>query len=223
MKNISYILIACYPDKGMKSYGSKSLMIFDKKKLLDYQCDWINQTKTINNEIMVITDFDSLKVSKTIQSPIRSLNLVDYNPIYFGCLNAKYDDIIFIDYGCLFNPSILKFQQNKSSILSVNEKKTKTNLDIGCLVKNDTVEHIFFDLPNDKFCNIFYISSEEKSKILSNKKYRKYNLLNFEIINMLINDGSVFSNKKISSKDFLYFTMINQKNGVKNFVKKISN
>ena len=37
MTGITYAIIACYIDKGMKSKGSKCLMEFNKKKLLDYQ------------------------------------------------------------------------------------------------------------------------------------------------------------------------------------------
>ena len=35
MKHITYVILACYADKGMKSLGSKGLMVFQNKKLLE--------------------------------------------------------------------------------------------------------------------------------------------------------------------------------------------
>ena len=221
MDNITYAIIGCYPDKGMKSHGSKGLISFNNKRLFEHQLDWIQNTNTHNEyETILICDFDIAKIKKTlISSKIKIHQVNNTNPIYAACELSKYDNLIIIDYGCLFNPVILD-NFKRTSILCVTDNE---HLDTGCVIKDNIVEHIFLDLHDDKFCNIFRISREDKTKILSNNKYKSFNLLYFEILNMLIDSGSKVMAKKIDRKDFFYFTQMRQKNAANKFIKKLSN
>jgi hypothetical protein len=227
MNNISYVIIACYPDKGMKSYGSQGLMVLDKKKLLDHQIAWISKlhsNKNHNYEIIIICDFDSSKVIKTYANNniIKIIENTNNNPVHVGALNAKFDQIVYIDYGCLFNPKILlDIDLSQSCVVCTNNAK-QTNLEVGLINNLDYVEHMFFDLPNNKFCNIFYVSPRDRIQILNNANFHKLNLLYFEIINLLIHNGCNIKFIKINNKDFIFFNHIKQKTGATNFVKKLS-
>jgi hypothetical protein len=225
MNNITYVILACNPDKGMKSYGSKGLLEFNKKKLFQHQFEWIrSNSKNKNYEILLICNFDLCRIQKIIDPDIKIFSSVGSNPIYVACSKAKYNKLIFMDYGCLFKPKILNNISSsvESSVLYVNDKKNQ-QLKIGCIIKDNYVEHIFLDLPDNKFCNIFSISSIDKQKILDNIEYQRFNLLYFEILNMLISSGSLVKSSSINSKDFLYFTQMRQKNDINTFIKKITN
>lgn len=218
--SVTYIIIACYPDKGMKSYGSKSLISFGKKRLIEYQLDIISKNKIDNYETIIISNFDTYKIQKMFSgTSIRVISLEEKdNPINIACKQAKYNNIVFIDYGCLINHRILKKMIGNSAIVCSNNDST---LDTGCVINDNKLEHIFFDLPDNKFCKIFSLSENDKKKILKNQY--SFNLLPFEIINELILDGSNFSINDTKNGDFLYFTHIKQKNDVNKFIKKTFN
>lgn len=220
MTKISYVIIACYSDKGMKSYGSKSLLEFGKKKLLQYQIECIKSIDNINYEIIVISDFETSKLQKYFGEQVNIVCLENKNPIYVGCKLAKYSHIVFIDYGCLFNKRILRHLSKDSCIITNNNKNLK--LDIGCIAEKNIVKHMFFDLPEHRFCNIFSITPENKNKILQIPGFDYFNLLSFEIINMLIELGDKFKLCNVSSNDFLFFNNMRQKNAVSKFIKNIT-
>lgn len=218
-EKITYIIIACYPDKGMKSHGSKGLIDFGKKKLLQYQLDSINKNKNTKSEILIVSDFDTFKINKLFYNQGVIIQLKEHNPIYTGCLYAKYPNIVFIDYGCLVKNTVIKKLPQGSSVTYV---KKNPKLDIGCVIQNNVVKHIFYDLPENKFCKIFSLCENDKNKILLNKNLSYFNLLPFEIINNLIDTGSQFDSHLIKSEDFMYFNHMRQKNDVAKFIKKLN-
>lgn len=222
MNNISYVIMACYPDKGMKSHGSKSLMTFNNNKLLDYQLSVIKQLhhKKDNYEIILVCDFDILKTQKYFSDKVKIIQSDKFNPVYTGASAAKYANVLFIDYGCIFDKEIIQ-QLTKdyySKILCVKKYK-HGKLDVGCIQTDESL-HFFFDLPNNKFCNMFYLIETDLRAIITNKKYGIYNLLYFEILNMLNNNNQI----KIAYADnmnFIYFNNMRQKNAINKFLSKI--
>lgn len=223
MNNISYVIIACYPDKGMKSYGSKSLLEFSKKKLLQHQIEVIKSVNHNNSyEIIVISDFETCKLQKVFSNQAQITCLQNQNPVFLGCKLAKYDHVVFIDYGCLFNKNILKNLTKDAYVATTNNQNNK--LDIGCIIDKNIVKHMFFDLPENKFCNIFSITSEYKNIILRNSDLDYFNLLAFEIINIVIDLGGKFKIHNIdNNRDFLFFNHMRQKHAVSKFIKNSSN
>jgi hypothetical protein len=221
MTNISYVIIACYADKGMKSYGSKSLIDFYKKKLLQYQIDCILESNHDKYEIIVISNFETQKIQKTFDG-IKVVSLENTNPIYLGCQLSKYKQTIFIDYGCLFSKNLIDNIKKTSSIVCSQSIKNAT-LNLGCLVSNRFLEHVFFDLPDNKFCNIFSIGEDDKKLILQNTDFGYSNLLCFELINKLMEVGSIFDVKFAKQEDFIYFNHMRQKNAVNKFIKQTYN
>lgn len=220
MGEITYIIIACYPDKGMKSCGSKGLLDFGKKKLLQHQLDTIYKNKSINSEVIIISDYDTFKIKKLFQTQSKIIALENHNPIYTGCLYAKHQNIVFIDYGCLFKSTTIKKNNFDTSCVVCIDKHPK--LDIGCIIENKQLQHIFYDLPENKFCKIFSLCEKDKKKILLNDNLGYFNLMPFEIINALIDQGSIFNINHIKSEDFMYFNHMRQKNDVTKFIKKLN-
>lgn len=224
MNNVSYVILACYPDKGMKSYGSKSLMLFNSKRLLDYQINVINNINKYNKnyEIIIISSFETAKLQK-IFSDVRVINCDNTNPVHLACNKSIYPNLLFIDYGCVFNEKVLlnMDKDNSSSVLCMNGSKGVSNLEIGCIIDQQTSDliNIFFDLPENKFCNIFYVVEKDKNKILEKKIYQTTNLLYFEIINILINDNTNFKVRYTNNNNYIYFNNMRQKNAINKFIK----
>lgn len=223
MTNCYYIIVACYPDKGMKSYGSKGMLNFDSKKLFEHQINWIKKLHHHNEKnIYIIADFDFHKVNK-LDSSINVINADGENPIIKCCREISDGHLCFIDYGCVFHQNILKkFTFDTSEILCVDDSVDHTNLDIGCTITDNIIEHMFFDLPKSKFCNIFTIHQKDREKIKNSRNFKNKNLLYFEILNTLIHEGSVVKPVFIKDK-FIYFNHMRQKNAINKFIKKISN
>lgn len=221
MNKVSYVILACYPDKGMKTHGSKSLMLFNNKKLLDHQINTIQSFNKNNKdyEIIIVSSFDTLKLQKSFNN-IKVIDCIEYNPVYTGCINSKYKNLLYIDYGCVFNQRTLNsIKFNHSSVLCYSNNK-KSPLDIGCISDEfSNLVNMFFDLPNNKFCNIFYINEHSSNKIRSNSKYNTKNLLYFEIINMLIAADEIFKISTTNHNDFIYFNKMRQKNAISKFYK----
>jgi hypothetical protein len=78
---------------------------------------------------------------------------------------------------------------------------------------------MFFDLPKNKFCNIFTINKEDNHKINNNKNFQKNNLLYFEFYNLLIKLESKIS-PVYSTNQFIYFNNMRQKNAINKFITK---
>jgi hypothetical protein len=225
MDGITYAIIACYIDKGMKSRGSKSLIEFNKQKLLDYQIQQIKSghKSKIPYEIIIVTNFDSQKIEKIFARKIRVCELnKKINPIIRACEFSKYKNIFFIDYGCVFNKSLIELTQKniKSSyIITTNLKKTE--LDIGIIYDHKTklVQHMFFDLP-DKFTNMFFLQESFINKLLSESLVHRHNLMYFEILNYLVDQNCDIYNYRVAANSFfIYFNNMRQKNGISKFIK----
>lgn len=214
----TYIIVACYPDKGMKSCGSKGLLNFADRRLMDYQIDWL--AKTSSSNIVIIADFDYMKIQKHYHQ-YNTINANGKNPVRIACENYPDRNLCFVDYGCIFGKENLrKFTFLTSEIMCIKNPQKNNNLDVGCTIHNGYIEHMFFDLPSNKFCNIFSITAQDSKKIVDSIDFHNHNLLYFEILNLLIYHHSVIKPVYIE-KDFIYFNNMRQKNAINKFIKKI--
>jgi hypothetical protein len=227
---ITYAILACYVDKGMKSKGSKSLIEFGNQKLLEYQIDKIKKANKNSKsyDIIVITNFEYTKIARSFHNQVYVYNLEDgVNPIAKACDVSKYKDIFFIDYGCLYTKEIVNIRQTKDndgSVVFVTKNKN-VKLDIGVLLNdNNTAKHLFFDLHDKKFTNMFFLCENDVNHIKATKKMHQENLMYFEIINYLIEyHKSNMSTINIDGNMFMYFNHMRQKNGISKFISKNPN
>ena len=225
MKQISYVIIACYIDKGMKSKGSKCLMEFNNIKLLDYQISQIakNHKNTKDYEIILINDFEYTKIEKYFGNKIKVIpQNKKINPVAQGCICSKYKDIVFIDYGCIFTyETLLKINTGISAVFTSKSNTTLGSDSIGAIInQNSSIEHLFYDLNTNYFVNIFYLTTNDTSKILAYTDIHRFNLMYFEVINYLIASGSKIDNKLILNNNYIYFNNMEQKNDIVKFIKK---
>lgn len=227
---ITYAIIACYIDKGMKSKGSKCLIEFNKTKLLDYQIEKILAAHNSRTpyEIIIITDFETQKIIKYFGKKIKVINFNnDINPVAKACNEAAYGRIFFIDYGCIYSADLIKniCAQNKSVIISSKNNKI-SKLDIGATIdySNNTVQHLFFDLPNStKFTNMFLLDKQSTNQIKKNKNLHRFNLMYFEILNNLISLNHKIYSLQIKDTSFIFFNNTRQKNAITKFIKQHQN
>ena len=223
MIGITYAIIACYVDKGMKSKGSKCLMEFNKKKLLDYQLDNIisGHNKKIPYEIIIITNFEIQKIQKSFAKKAKIIECNKLtNPIAQISEEAKYKNIFYIDYGCIYSKKIINDLPFANSFILAIKNKVTNELDVG-VTKDDTniIKHMFFGLEDCKFTNMFYLSELDTKIVSQNASLHRNNLLYFEILNFLIGQGSTIINRSINKNLFIFFNNARQKNGITKFIK----
>jgi hypothetical protein len=228
MNKTTYCIIGCHPDRGMKSYGHKSLIQFGNKSIIDYQIKQINKVhnqKYQDYEIIIITNsyIDKLlkHISRYNQPNIRCINNNKYNPVYQACVESVFANILFIDYGCLFNSSLIeKIMNNNMSTIACSKDRDFLALSVGCLIENNKLIHMFLDIVSNKFTNIFSIKNHEKNYIINNQKLHRKNFLYFEIINMLLDDNINIDYSFVSKTSFFYFNHMRQKHGTTQFIKQ---
>jgi len=183
--------------RRMKSYGCKSLLTINNKKLIDIQISHINNAFPLN-EIILVTGFDSDRLMNYSPDDIIKIENEKYydnnvvKSISIGLRATKNNDHVLIVFGdILFNIKSLKeINLNESSLIISN---TMESNEVGCNINGkNQLEYMMFDLPN-KWGHILYLTSKELSlfkKIILNKKTEKK--FCFEIINEVINQGGKF-------------------------------
>jgi|688.fasta_scaffold43437_4 hypothetical protein len=218
--NISIILLCTLPDPGIKSLGSKCLININKKPLLHHQIETIqNYFHGKNYEIILSLYFDANKVAKSIEHN-KHVKIIKHNysvtnqNINFGgalvsCLNHTfYDDILFINYGCVYNKNVLKkicHNTHNDNLVGVLKSKYIDNINLGCYVNDSYINNIFFDLTDIKYSDMVYLNKQTKQHIQNTFSVSKtINKFTFEIINTTIEQGYLFKPVEFSDKDYIF-------------------
>ena len=201
-QNVEEILIhIIIPSAGigrrMKSYGCKSLLHIQDKKLIDIQIANIEQVFP-NNEIILITGFDSDRLINNSPNKLIKIENEKYyennvvRSITIGLRATKDNDYVLIIFGdILLNTKALDLiDQNESSIVISNHMSEN---EVGCNINNKGyLEYMMFDLPN-KWGHIIYLTNKEldlfKKIAWSKNKDKKFC---FEVINEIVNHGGRF-------------------------------
>jgi hypothetical protein len=216
---INIIILGDKYQKGKKSKGCPALIYQDKKTILEHQINSIDKIIP-NNKITYVCGFENEKLKIFIEknnltnkvSLIENKDYLKYNESYslgLAIENITNANPILILSG-YYIPHINNFNSidlSKSTIFIDTNKKTK----LGCIINNDKiVENIFFDLEN-YIQDIYLIQKSGADRIknlLSTKMYN--NAFLFEIINNLIDAGSVFYTHNLITKNSK--TYVKQKN-----------
>jgi choline kinase len=222
---INALILAPEITKGMKSFGSKSLLEIKKKiSIIEYQ---ISALKDIDKNISITTaiGFESEKIL-----PILDKHGVKhtYNPEYkntnqsyslkiFLEDNPSIDNLLIINNGILFKKkTITKNMLSGVSKIFVLDKM-KENFSLGCS-QQEKIEYIFYDLP-ELWCECVYLNLEAintiKYAILHNQVNQMYL---FELINKAINLEQTFEKEHINKKNIMKINTYKDINKAKLFI-----
>ena len=190
------IIIGDRYQKGMKSKGCAGLIKFDK-----YHNIFQHQYTTIKKyfpkiNIFYIGGFESKKLENFLQKHyadvrfIHNINFETSNDAYSLYLAKDIlnnDTLILFGYTVFTKTTLDKFNKNIGSQIFMTNNQ---NDSIGCVINNNRIENISFDLP-DTINDIYYIASKDieyfKNKL--DNKYHNYFL--FELLNDLIDNHNI--------------------------------
>lgn len=197
---INVIILGDRYQKGKKSKGCPGLIDLDKKTILEHQIN--NITKILPNCIIhYVSGFDNEKLKSYIEKNNlqNKINIIENNE--YDNFNESYSLSIALNIiekptnilvlSGYYIPSINSFNNidlSKSTLFIDNHRKTK----LGCIINNNIVENIFFDLEN-YIQDIYLIQEKELNsikKILSTNQFN--NAFLFELINNAIDLGCIF-------------------------------
>ena len=195
----SVIIVAAGAGNRVRSLGSRSLIqITPKQTVLDKQIANINDALP-NNEIILVTGFDSERVMKAAPANIIKIENERYEEtnivrsIAIGLHAARHPNVVIIHGDLVFSGETLKYAgfSNKSALIVSNSQEKRQDK-IGCIVDNGVVEHMLYDLPY-QWAEIIYLTGKELH-LFSNlaKRKDKERLLDFEIVNSVIEKGGEF-------------------------------
>jgi CTP:phosphocholine cytidylyltransferase-like protein len=210
---MNVIILGDKYQKGMKSKGCPGLIKIDSKTLLfDYQYKIIKKYFP-QSQIIYIGGFESKKIENFINHNYSDVVYI-YNSEYdkfndgYAVFLAQHllsnNALIFCGYNILDKKLFQNFDVAQGSQLFICPKEKKT---IGCIITDNKINNISFDLPNS-ISNIYYLSKKDcqiLQKFVSNVKYKNYFL--FELMNILIDNGVIlkpFFYNKTSHKNYEY-------------------
>lgn len=194
---MNFIIVGDKYQKGMKSKGCAGLLKVDKNNnLFQYQYSIIKKTFPCA-KIIYICGFEHKKISNFISKSYDDVICVfnndydNFNDAYSISLVENFlCDNTFITLGyTLFDKKVFnKFNMDLGTQIFINKNQNK---DIGCVITNNNITNISFDLPNS-IDDIYYFSKQDATflqKLLKDLQYKNYFI--FELINKLIDNGSI--------------------------------
>jgi len=191
---MNIIILGDKYQKRMKSKGCVGLIKLYNKNILTHQYK-ILKTKFPNANIIYVYGFDNKRFLSYVNKNIMSYSDIKlvYNP-HYEQYNNVYSLSLLRDYlnqDCLilFGDHIFKnntfdnFKRTNESQIFINVK-TKTKL--GCIINNDTIENVSYDLDN-YLSEIYFISKNQIQtfrNLITNPAHHNYFI--FEILNKMI-------------------------------------
>lgn len=205
MKQIACCIFAHEITKGMKSYGSISLLKAKKtsKELLFYN---VTNIRNISKNIFLLLGFDSERIIQKIQQyKINYLSIID-NDSYLlkndgyafklaikkilSTDTSKISGVLFINQNIILK-KIPSFSKDHSWIL-IDKKSTRSRYNIGCFIENNILKYMFYNISNYYWAEAVYLTIDDIQKI-SKKLDKLYydNMFMFEIINTAIEKQNI--------------------------------
>jgi choline kinase len=179
----------------MKVAGTKSLIYISDKRIVDRQIENINEVFNKKN-IFVVSGFESEKVMNYLGNRVINLENENYEntnvsrSIAIGLRACQSSSVIIIYGDLFFTKNAINHAYRNQSFIVISE--TMTDNEVGCVIHNENVENIFYEIPN-KWGQIAYFTGKELSllkKIVFNRENNK--MFGYEIINKIIDMGGNF-------------------------------
>jgi hypothetical protein len=209
---IDIVILGDRYQKGKKSKGCPGLIPCNNNKLttIEYQ---INNIKKVLPEstINYVSGFDKDKLENFLDkiglkdtiNIINNENYLRYNESYslsiaLNFINQQSDVLVISGY---YVPLALNNINFSKSTLFLDNKKTK----LGCIINHkNIVENIFFDLDN-YIQEMYFLQNKDVKNIRNLLTTNKYNnAFLFELINNIIDSGSIFYTHNLFTKSKNY-------------------
>lgn len=213
--NISFIIIASLPIKGMKTVGNVGLLTYNKTTILDKHISNIKE-KYPKSEIVVVGGFEAKKIKKII-SKYKNIKFIQHKitdrsneveSFYKALSQIKYNKAVVFNVATIFSKILLSKLnlKHKNSCVILNTNKD-FNSNLGAIINKDKkIENIFYNLPN-KIANIYYLTNDHIDYAKSIESDILYNKYVFELINLL-NAHQKFSYQNVNLKNHRIITNI---------------
>lgn len=215
----SVVILATLPDSGIKSLGSKSLLTFKGKYLIEHQLDAIRQgLRNKKYDITIMSGFDSQRMIKFLSPICKKYDIQIVKQNYENNLNfggslidsishTKYKNILSINYGLLFKPNIISAMvkdHSRNTVVVSNNHSYNSNLKVGCYDQNNQVVNLFYNLGEKKYLDINYWGANTVDFIKKNLFFaNNHNRFIFELVNLLIGYGHSFDSLVVDPKHCL--------------------
>lgn len=220
-KPISVLILATMPDHGIKSLGSKSLFKLKEKLIIEYQLENITSAlKDRDYEIIFLCGFDSQKTIKSLNKysdkfPIKFIkhnnNLNFVGSFLAGLNTAKYNNVLSINYGCVFSKSVITQLLNTTinRLVVAKENRHNNHIKVGCHINQEKIINIFFNLGQYKYLDMNFWSHQTVEYIKQHFSFDdNKNKFMFEIINTLIDANHEFDYYAVSPYDCVFIDSI---------------
>ncbi len=149
----SIIIPAAGVGRRMKIYGPKSLVpVNDTQTILSRQLELIDSCFK-RYEIILVGGFQHEKLLGKINPKIKLVINTDYeetnivHSIGLALNKVSTDKVVIIHGDLVFNKACLLLPFYKESAVVVSE--TMKQEEVGCVINEDVLEHIFYKLPNN--------------------------------------------------------------------------
>jgi CTP:phosphocholine cytidylyltransferase-like protein len=208
---MNIIILGDKYQKRMKSRGCVGLIKLQNKNILHHQYK-ILTNKFALSKIVYIYGFDNKRLLSYLEKNNQAYSQLEfvhnnrydqYNNAYSLSLVKEYlDDDLLIMFGdkILTANTFSKFDSSKFSQIFIDHNSQSK---LGCIIHNNKVENICYDLDNN-LSEIYFISrdqAQDLKKIVSNPSF--YNYFVFELLNKMIDSNQTivphFINKKTSN------------------------
>ncbi len=196
------IIFLCHEiTKGMKSFGPKAIIPIGKKNniepLIIKQIK--NTQKALENtsfKIHVVVGFEQDKIIKILKNFNPKINIIKYDKyaesnsagVVLECLNIiPNGHYLFVENGIICN---YKPKNNSESLIPVLLTKKNNKNDkftIGVTASDNKAEYMFYDLAQNKWSEILFVSEMDAERIRQLSSVASVNhMFLFEYINFLI-------------------------------------
>lgn len=192
---MNIIILADKYQKRMKSRGCVGLIKFNNKNILHHQYHTL-KAKFPNANIIYIYGFENKRLVSYISKNILTYpNLISINNNHYDKYNNTYSLSLIENYlnnDCLImfgdhiikNNTFNKFKPTEESQVFIN---TKNKTRLGCIINENVIENISYDL-NNYLSEIYFVSKNQSNlfrDFVNNPLNR--NCFIFEIFNKMIN------------------------------------
>ena len=195
--------------KGMKSIGSKALLVsYSKMALIEYQIKYIRQYYP-NSKITVLAGFEHDKIRKKIAKyNIRCSYNKDYEQnnqaasVLLFMKTHNPGSLLIINGGVLLRSPL---NCSTTSIYTIKTNLDHHRFDIGIAenTSSKTIQYLFYGLPT-KWIECIFLNKESLSLIIQlADKISMDNLFLFELINLLLEKNLAILNIPIQSTSVL--------------------